>query len=88
MDLDEGLAQKLQAAVSKGRVVVLPRVMPSLGDWRGRAWLEIDPNTGDSGYMIDGLAGSFTERYQQWYSTGVGAISGGIACWWAMLFSA
>jgi len=56
--------QRLSGIVRSGRVVVLPAESIDMAGWDGHAWLEVDPDTGATGYMVDSLAGGWMEIAQ------------------------
>lgn len=59
--------------VESGLTVFVPSRPISVDGWTGYAWLEQDPVTGASAYMIEDVHGAICRAVQKWWSTGVGA---------------
>ena len=73
LQASDDLKDSIAASVRAGRRIIISRDVVALGDWRGWAWLDYDPDTGDGGFMVETLAGAWTADYEKWYSTGIGA---------------
>jgi len=68
LDASPLFKQRIAETVRSGRTVVLPSQSVPIGTWAGHAWLELDTATGDTGYMIDSLAGAIVK----WEDPGAG----------------
>jgi transglutaminase-like putative cysteine protease len=64
LNASPGFKNTVASVVAEGHVVVVPAEPVPIGTWAGHGWLDIDPQTGATGYMIDALSGSLMQELQ------------------------
>ena len=58
IETSQEIKNEIQNSVNQGRVVTIPETPITYHSWTGTGWVDMDPNTGAAGYMIQGgLAG-------------------------------
>jgi len=75
LQVSESVKAEVANAVGQGHEVTIPQRPVTYHDWQGVGWIDMDPETGNAGFMIAGVAGGWLAVLQEWLSKGLGLMA-------------